>query len=72
MHHYPHHISDFNNSTRHLTRIERSIYRDLIELYYDTENPLPNDVELLCRKIIARTEEEREVRIPKTTEYHKG
>ena len=53
VHHYPFHISDFNNATRHLTRIERSIYRDLIDLYYHTEKALSGDVSLLCRLIIA-------------------
>ena len=53
MYHYQHHIGDFNNATRHLSRIERSIYRDLIELYYDTESKLPNDLAWICRKIIA-------------------
>ena len=59
MNHYPHHIGDFNNGTRHLTRIERSIYRDLIELYYDTESPLNGDIDALARRIIARSDEER-------------
>lgn len=58
MNFYPHHIGDFNNATRHLTRIERSVYRDLLELYYDTEQPLPLDSKVLCRKIIARSDEE--------------
>lgn len=58
MHSYQHHISDFNNATRHLDRLERSIYRDLIELYYSTEFPLSLDIAFLCRKIIARTEQE--------------
>ncbi|MFN5350070.1 MAG: YdaU family protein [Polaromonas sp.] len=53
MKHYPHHISDFNNATRHLTRVERSLYRDLIELYYETEHPLPLDLSQVCRRIIA-------------------
>ena len=43
MKHYPHHIRDFNQATRHLTRIERSVYRDLMDLYYDTELPLMLD-----------------------------
>jgi uncharacterized protein YdaU (DUF1376 family) len=51
--HYPHHIGDFNNATRHLDRLERSIYRDLIELYYETEAPLMLDVEVLSRRIVA-------------------
>jgi uncharacterized protein YdaU (DUF1376 family) len=58
MHYYSHNISDFNNATRHLTRVERSIYLDMLYLYYDTEVPLPLDKRLLCRKVIARTEEE--------------
>jgi uncharacterized protein YdaU (DUF1376 family) len=55
---YPHHIGDFNNATRHLSRLERGIYRDLIEMYYDLEGPLPLDLKALCRKVLARTEEE--------------
>jgi uncharacterized protein YdaU (DUF1376 family) len=55
---YPHHIGDFDKKTRHLTRIERSIYRDLMDLYYDTESPLILDTKELCRKVLARTEEE--------------
>jgi uncharacterized protein YdaU (DUF1376 family) len=55
---YSYHIGDFNNATRHLTRIERSIYRDMLDLYYDTEQPLVIDRVALCRKLLARTEEE--------------
>ena len=58
MRYYPHNISDFNNATRHLTRIERSVYRDLLDLYYDTEQPITLDMIYLLRKIIARSEEE--------------
>jgi uncharacterized protein YdaU (DUF1376 family) len=58
MKHYPHHIGDFDKATRHLTRIERSVYRDLIDLYYDTEQRLTLDVQALCRRIVARSNEE--------------
>lgn len=58
MKHYPHHIGDFDRATRHLSRIERSIYRDLIELYYDTEMPLTLDRVALCRLILAKSNEE--------------
>lgn len=58
MNHYPHHIGDFDRATRHLTRLERGIYRDLLDLYYDTEQPLTLDMAALCRKIIARSNEE--------------
>lgn len=58
MNHYPHHIGDFNNATRHLTRLERSIYRDLLDRYYDTEQSLSGDSKHLCHKIMARSTEE--------------
>jgi len=58
MNYYPHHIGDFNNATRHLTRIERCVYRELIELYYDTEAPLANDINQLSRRILATSEQE--------------
>lgn len=59
MNYYQHHIGDFNNATRHLSRIERSVYRDLIELYYDTERPLPPSIDRLCRLVLAHSDEER-------------
>lgn len=59
MHYYTRNIADFNNATRHLTRQERSIYSDLIELQYDLEEPLPDDMEWICRRVLAFTESER-------------
>ena len=59
MHFYSHNIGDFNNSTRHLTRVERSLYRDLIELYYDTEQPFQSvDFNRLAKRVLAQTNEE--------------
>lgn len=59
MNFYPHHIKDFNNSTRHLTRVERSVYRDAIELYYDSECMLCNDFDRLARKLLCDSNEEK-------------
>lgn len=60
MHHYPHHIGDFNNATRHLTRVERSLYRDAIDLYYDTEQALiGDDFEYLAKRLLANSDEEK-------------
>ena len=59
MHYYPHHIGDFNAATRHLSRLERSIYRDLIELYYETEAPISIDLERVARRIVATSPDER-------------
>ncbi len=44
-----------------MTRLERWIYRDLIEVYYDTEEPLTTDFDKLCKDIGARTDEEKSV-----------
>jgi uncharacterized protein YdaU (DUF1376 family) len=59
MNYYSHHIGDFNSATRHLTLLERGVYRDLLDLYYDTERPLSTDIEVLARRICARSEQER-------------
>lgn len=60
MHSYQHNIKTFNNATRHLTHVERALYRDLIELYYDTEQPLPaRDIDALCRRVLARSDDEK-------------
>lgn len=59
MHYYQHHIGDFDRATRHLTRIERSVYLDLIFAYYEGERPLPLDRATVCRKILARSSEEK-------------
>ena len=60
MNYYQHHIGDFNNATRHLTRVERSLYRDLIELYYDKEQPLTGDIKNLSRLVLAVNDDEKE------------
>ena len=60
MHYYPHHIADFNNATRHLGRLERSIYRDCIEMYYDNEGPLDGtDLERLQRRLLCHSDAEK-------------
>lgn len=60
MNFYPHHIGDFNNATRHLTRVERSVYRDAIELYYDQEMLLSVDIKRLQKKLLCRSDEEKQ------------
>lgn len=60
MNYYNYHIGDFNNATRHLTRVERSLYRDLIDVYYDTEQPLNGcDFDRLAKKVLANSDEEK-------------
>lgn len=60
MYYYSHNISDFNNATRHLGREERSIYRDCIEMCYDTESPLDGtDLERLQRRLLCYSDTEK-------------
>lgn len=58
MNHYPHHIGDFRSATRHLTFVERALYRELLDLYYDTERPLNADLQKLARLVLAQGEEQ--------------
>ena len=60
--HYPHHIGDFNGATRHLTVVERAFYRELIELYYQTEKPLPaDDLDGIARRCLAQSDDEKAI-----------
>jgi uncharacterized protein YdaU (DUF1376 family) len=60
MHSYNHNIKTFNNATRFLTRVQRALYRDLIEMYYDKEGPIDaSDFDDLCIEIMANTEQEK-------------
>lgn len=59
MNHYPHHIGDFDAATRHLSRLERSIYRDMRDRYCLGESPLDgNDFNLLARRLLCVTPED--------------
>ncbi|SDZ49298.1 YdaU family protein [Delftia lacustris] len=59
MNHYPHHIGDFNTATRHLSRLERAIYRDMRDMYCDTEAALDGSCfDLLARRLLCRSPEE--------------
>ena len=60
MHFYNFNINDFNASTRHLSHLERALYRDLIDMYYQNERPICDDFGNLCRKLIAKSDEEKQ------------
>ena len=60
MHFYNFNISDFNNSTRHLSLPERAIYRDLIDMYYHNEQPIDaSDMDRLARRLLCTIPEYR-------------
>lgn len=61
MNYYPFHIGDFRSGTVNMSRQSRWIYRDLLDVYYDTEKPLNNDFEALCDSIGVESEDERRI-----------
>lgn len=61
MFYYKHHIGDFRSGTANMSRQERWIYRDMLDLYYDKEKPLPADIQDLCDSIGATEDEQRSI-----------
>lgn len=57
MNYYYHHIGDFKKDTAFLTHHQRSVYLELIWLYYDQEEPLTKDLDLLALKVQSTKEE---------------
>ena len=51
MHYYQFHIGDYRSATAHLTNEEDLAYRRLLDMYYDTELPIPNDPKDVARKL---------------------
>jgi len=61
MNYYQFHIGDFRSGTVHMSRQMRWIYRDMLDVYYDTEKPLPLDFEELCNEIGVESDDERSI-----------
>ena len=51
LHYYQFHINDYRGATSHLSNEEDLAYRRLIEMYYDTEAPIPLDLAFVSRRI---------------------
>ena len=51
MNYYPFHLGDYAAHTKHLGLLEDLAYRRMIDLYYTTEKPLPNNPENVARLI---------------------
>lgn len=67
---YPYHIGDFNNATRYASRLERSIYRDLLDMYYEQESAIDGtDVDKLQRRLNVRSTDEQTALDFVLTEY---
>jgi hypothetical protein len=51
MHYYQFHIGDYRSATLHLSNEEDLAYRRLLDMYYDTEKPIPLDVSWVAKRI---------------------
>ena len=58
MHYYSFNVSDYRKDTVHLSRLEHSIYRDLIDWYYLDETPIPLETQSVSRRLRLASQEE--------------
>lgn len=56
MHYYQHHIGDFVQATARLTDVQCMAYLRMLWLYYETEQPLPNNVRVIGLKVGAEAD----------------
>ena len=61
MHYYKFNISDFRAGTHAMSELARWVYRDMLDIYYDTECPLPLDTEALFEAMGAESAERKAV-----------
>lgn len=51
MYYYRFHIGDYKKSTDHLTNGEDLAYRRLLDMYYESEKPIPLDTQWVARRL---------------------
>jgi len=59
MHYYQHNIGDYRRDTSHLSLLEHGVYRQLMDMYYLSESPIPRETQLVFRRLSARTNDEQ-------------
>lgn len=59
MHYYQHNIGDYRRDTTHLSLLEHGVYRQLLDMYYLSELPIPRETQQVMRRLSARSEEEK-------------
>lgn len=59
MHYYQHNIGDYRRDTAHLSLLEHGVYRQLLDMYYLSESPIPRETQQVFRRLSARTESEQ-------------
>lgn len=60
MFYYKHHIGDYRRDTGHLSLLEHGVYRQLLDLYYVDEKPIPNETDWVMRRLSAKTQVEKD------------
>ena len=60
MFYYKHHIGDYRRDTGHLSLLEHGAYRQLLDLYYVDEKPIPNETDWVMRRLSAKTQVEKD------------
>jgi len=58
MHYYQHNIGDYRRDTVHLSLLEHGVYRQLLDMYYLSETPIPKETQQVIRRLSARTQDE--------------
>jgi len=51
MNYYQFHIGDYRSATMHLTDEEDLAYRRLLDMYYDSEQPIPRETQWVSRRL---------------------
>lgn len=51
MHYYKFNIKDWSRDTAHLSVEEEGVYRRLIDLYYESEMPIPKETQMVIRRL---------------------
>ncbi len=59
MHYYQFNIADYRKDTAHLSLLEHGVYRQLLDWYYISEEPIPKETQVVFRRLSARTQEEQ-------------
>lgn len=51
MRYYQFNITDYMKKTMHLSPLEDLCYRRLLDMYYDSEKPIPADIQWVSRRL---------------------
>ena len=58
MNYYNFHIGDYRRDTTHLSMLEHGAYRQLLDMYYLNETPIPTETQVVIRRLSARSQDE--------------